>query len=140
MIDGKIVAIGALLAGGLAWLTRRYALSRLLVFWATGLGIAAALYVVFAVHGDGSHRWLMIEFGGLALFAGLALLALRLSPWLLAVAWLAHVGWDVGLHGTAATGFVPTWYPPLCIGFDLVVAAIILHRLRKRGPTPPISI
>lgn len=50
--------------------------------------------------------------------------------------WLAHVAWDVGLHSGAARSFVPRWYPLLCVGFYVLVAAYLLWRTavpRRRG-------
>ena len=53
-------------------------------------------------------------------------------PIVLALGWAAHVIWDVGmhLHGAGAE-FTPAWYPAVCIGFDLVVAAAIVFGARR---------
>lgn len=56
-------------------------------------------------------------------------------PALLATGWLAHVGWDVLLHGPE-TPFVPAVYPDLCVGFDLMVAGALAHITLRRPPPP----
>ena len=106
---------------------------------ALGLVVAALIYVAFALFGaDG--RWLALEVIGLALFAGVAWLGLHASLWWLALGWVAHVGWDVGLHLDRTQPLVGPWYPLACVGFDLVVAGFLLSVARtarsSRGPPP----
>ena len=62
--------------------------------------------------GEGTG-WLWIELAALPVYAGLALLGLRRSPWLL-VAGIAGHGllWDAWHHGR--TSFVPDWYATGC--------------------------
>lgn len=96
---------------------------------ALGLVVAALVYVAFALsRADG--RWLALEAIGLALFAGLAWLGLRVSLWWLALGWVVHVGWDVGLHLDRTQPLVGPWYPLACVGFDLVVAGFLLSMAR----------
>jgi hypothetical protein len=97
---------------------------------AIGLVVAALIYVGLAL-APADGQWLAIEAGGLALFVGLAWLGLRHSTWWLALGWVAHAGWDVGLHLDRAQPVVGAWYPLLCIGFDLVVAGFVLGRTRS---------
>lgn len=94
---------------------------------ALGLVVAALVYVVFALVGQPEARWHLVEAAGLVLFACLAWWGVRRDAIWLAMGWALHVGWDLGLHG-AAESFVPGWYPPLCVGFDLFVAGYILGR------------
>jgi hypothetical protein len=94
---------------------------------AVGLVVAALIYVVFALVGHSQLRWHLVEVVGLVLFAFLAWWGVRREPIWLAVGWVLHVGWDLGLHGTAET-FVPGWYPAMCVGFDVFVAGYILGR------------
>jgi hypothetical protein len=96
---------------------------------AVGLMVAALIYVAFAL--AGAHgRWLALEAVGLALFSGVAWLGLRVSLWWLALGWVAHVGWDVGLHLDRTQPVVGAWYPLACVGFDLVVAGYLLSLAR----------
>jgi uncharacterized membrane protein AbrB (regulator of aidB expression) len=101
---------------------------------ALGLVVAALSYVALALAGaDG--RWLALEVIGLALFAGLAWLGVRVSLWWLALGWVAHVGWDIGLHLDRTQPVVGGWYPLACVGFDLVVAGFLLSVAQT--PRPP---
>jgi len=62
-------------------------------------------------------------------FTALAALAVqRDSPGLLGAAWLAHVTWDALHHPgpRAHPGAVRSWYPPLCICYDVAVAVPLL--------------
>ena len=96
--------------------------------WAQGLVVAALIYVGFAVAGGGGGRWLLIEVGGLVAFSIAALVGSRRAPWLLAAGWGLHTLWDLALHH--GVDFVPTWYPPVCLVFDLAAAAWIAWRSR----------
>jgi hypothetical protein len=103
---------------------------------ALGLVVAALIYVALALGGKG-REWLVIELAGVGLFGGLAWIGLRASLWWLAVGWVAHVAWDVGLHLDRAQAVVGAWYPLLCVGFDLVVAGFVvsaaLEPMRSRS-------
>jgi hypothetical protein len=101
-----------------------------------GLIVAALIYVALALVSD-EQRWLMTEMVGVALFGGLAWLGLRSSSWWLALGWLGHVGWDVGLHLDRPQPLVGTWYPLLCVGFDLVVAGFLVNSSIGRARSRP---
>lgn len=139
------VAIGVALASGfVAWMGRRAPEGELRAY-AVGLVVAAAIYVGFAVRGLGEPVWLVVEGGGVVLFALVSRVALtrssgrRVAGWL-AAGWLVHVAWDLALHGDGGPAFVPDWYPLLCAGFDPVVAAGALRSVRRGtrrdGDTP----
>jgi hypothetical protein len=119
------ITLGAMLAGVLVLVLRYARFERALRFWARALFVAAAIYVGFVLVGDAPTQWVLIEVGGLVLFTILAVMGLRYSPWVLAGAWFAHIAWDTLLHPQNTT-FIPQWYPPLCIGFDLVVGTYIV--------------
>jgi hypothetical protein len=96
---------------------------------AIGLVVAALIYVVYGVvyaGQQGGPRRLAIESAGLVLFSALAWLGWRRAPLWLALGWTVHVAWDIGLHGSPVSALVPAWYPPLCVGFDLIVAGYAL--------------
>jgi hypothetical protein len=88
--------------------------------------VAALLYVVFAVRG-GSGGGMLVEIAGVAAFGGIALLGLkRRAPAILALGWALHPVWDVALHSSGAgLLYTPHGYVPACIGFDLLLAALI---------------
>lgn len=118
------ILLGAILGALFAIFARARKAAEVRVL-ALGLVVAALIYVGLAVAGRG-REWLGIEMAGVVLFGLLAWLGLRASPWWLAVGWVAHVGWDVGLHLDRAQAVVGAWYPLLCVGFDLVVAGFVL--------------
>ena len=93
-------------------------------FWGLALVIAAAIYVVFALVGD-AQDYLFMELGGVVLYGIFAWLAIKYHLLWLAAGWALHIGWDVWLHGSEETAYVPTGYEPMCIGFDIVIAAYI---------------
>lgn len=116
--------------------TRRFSLARERRFYAVALGVAAFLYLVFAMRGGGL-RWIGIETAGLVAFGLLAWRGASAqrppaqSALWLAAGWLLHTAWDVLLHVGGAASFVPPFYPMLCLAYDVVVAFYLITR---RGP------
>jgi hypothetical protein len=118
------ILVGAMLGALFATFARARKAAEARVL-ALGLVVAALIYVGLALGGKG-REWLVIELAGVGLFASVAWLGLRASRWWLAVGWVAHVTWDVGLHLDRAQAVVGAWYPLLCVGFDLVVAGFVV--------------
>lgn len=100
-------------------------------FWRSGLVIAALIYVIFALVGDGLD-YLPLEIGGLLLYGSFAYLSKKYALYWLAIGWALHVAWDVFLHSGAETAFVPSWYPGICLGFDIVLAIYIFWLYAQR--------
>jgi hypothetical protein len=113
-------------------LARRLGPGRELRLYGAGLILAALIYVGFAARGA-TFRWLAVEIAGAAAFTLLALLGLRISALILALAWGAHAGWDLLLHKLADAAFVPEWYPLACLSFDLLLAAYIAARAKRNA-------
>lgn len=101
---------------------------------AVALVITALIYVGFAIFGiltnSANLNWLWLEIFGVGIYFLPAFLGVRKSMWFLAIGWAAHVLWDTILHFGENVTFVPDFYPPVCIGFDLVIAAYICWRFR----------
>ena|SRR5437764_10592022 len=90
------------------------------------LAAAAGIYAGFAV-ADGRRSALLVQAGELLGFMALAVLAVqRDSPGLLGTGWLAHMAWDALHYRGRGPTRVRTWYPPLCIGYDMALAAPLL--------------
>ncbi len=107
--------------------------------WIHALALVAAtlVYVLWAARA-GAGNWVSTEVGGLLVFSALALGGVRRYAMILAAGWLLHVGWDLGLHTAPALPWVPAWYVPACVGFDLVMAgAVAASAPLAGGGTPP---
>jgi len=91
--------------------------------------VAALIYVGFAlVWGDA--QWLAIEIAGVAASGMLLVAAGRAGFVLVALGWLLHPAWDLGLHLYGpGEHIVPQWYAVACVAFDLAVAGAIVCRL-----------
>ena len=72
--------------------------------------------------------WILVEFLGLALFAALAVLGFKNSPWFLVVGIAGHgIAWDSWHYKNSA--YVPDWYAVACLLVDLVLAAYVAARV-----------
>jgi len=128
----EIIA-GALLGAVFVFIARQQHPRGEAVLYAIGLVVAAIIYAGFAVIGAAPPQWMAIEFAGILPFAAFAWLGVRHSTWWLAAGWLVHPLWDTGFHlFTGTPAFVPSWYPVVCIGFDLLVAGAIAIRMLDR--------
>lgn len=128
--------IGILSCLAFVLMTRPAGPRREVIIYAAALMAAALIYVGFAVVGGAAPLWIATEAGGLALFSLVALIGLRYGVTALALGWASHAVWDVALHG--APGFVPEWYPTVCLGFDLFLSVYILSQARRwRGGRRP---
>lgn len=91
------------------------------------LGIMLGIYVgANLVTSDLSRVLVETLVGSIAL--GIAMLFQRKWPMGIGVLILCHGGYDFLLgHSTG----VAEWYPPLCVGFDIVVGAGLIYRLSR---------
>lgn len=128
MISPLWLGLGVMAAAAVVFYARRGGRARESRVFAVGLAVAAGLYVAFALVGGAGPAWIGVEAAGFAAFALLAWAGHRWSGWILAAGWILHVAWDVGLHLVTARPFVGTWYPNLCITFDLAVAGYVAWR------------
>jgi len=101
--------------------------------WALFLFPLPLIYVGFAVFNGASEQWIWVELAGLALFGLVAWAGASRWPVLIGVGWLAHALWDQVLHPGGSPGYVPAWYPPLCVGFDVCIGAALTVRFGGRG-------
>ena len=84
------------------------------------------------------RRVLWVEIAGVPVYATLAVLGLRRSPWFLAAGIAGHgLAWD-SWHYYANTGYIPSWYAIGCflvdLGLGLYIAARIPAWQRAEGP------
>jgi hypothetical protein len=125
--------LGTVTCGLFIVLARRFGVQREVRVYAVGLVVAAIVYLGFALNGSGLG-WLFVELLGVAIFAVSASLGVKVSPFFLGLGWALHAAWDGWMHAIAGAGFVPNWYPPVCLGFDLVLAGYIFAI--RRNPRP----
>ena len=136
MLEITALFFGVVLLVALTRFARTKTPARERRIYAFGLMVAAAIYVVFAVTGGAGAEWLLFESLGVIIYGGAAVWAvLRAQTWLIALAWGAHVAWDVSFHLHTGGGaeYTPDWYPWLCASFDLVIAYAVFTS-GKRDP------
>lgn len=123
--------IGLIACGALIFLARTLKPDRELRLYALSLVVAALVYVGFTARGA-TPAWLAIELTGLLVFTLLAFFGVKVSAWILALAWAAHAAWDMFLHLLLDVAFVPDWYPVACLSFDLLLAGYIAVRFKRK--------
>lgn len=124
-----LALIGALQAAAIAWVAHTWLRRHERLIYAAILIATALTYVIWAMMDDAESVGL--EAVGLAIFAVAGVVGVRRAL-TLAAAWAAHAVWDLGLHGPH-TPYVPWWFPSYCVGFDLLLAAVIWYGARAPG-------
>lgn len=125
------IILGILIAIISVFLIARLYPNRDHAFWRVGLIVAALIYVLFALLRNGIS-YLPLELGGLFFYGIFVWLSKRKALYWLAVGWGLHIGWDILLHTNPAMPFVPSWYPGVCLGFDIVIALYIFRIYQQR--------
>jgi hypothetical protein len=128
LVAAKVLGVGlGLLMGALTvWLVRRLKIER----WGYTLSLMGLplFYIFFALRsGDENTAFIEFFYGMLYLASGLvfAISRLKFSTYIVATLWLLHAAYDV-VHGHLVMNLgVPGWYPSLCLGFDIVIAAYL---------------
>lgn len=129
------VAIGIGLAGSIIFLFESISPRNKRLYGIT-LFLVASVYLGFSFL-NASIYWIAEETIGVLIYSVLAI-AGQSSAWLLVVGWLLHPVWDA-LHGAHVVPFVssaipnafplvPSWYPPLCTGFDCTIGIFLALR------------
>jgi len=95
-------------------------------FYAIVLGVTAGVYLGFAVL-DGRPRVVALEIAGVLFFILLALMGLQSRPYLLALGFLLHIGWDYAHHPRGLQTAVAPWYAHACVVYDGLVGLFILY-------------
>jgi len=119
------ITVGILAAVSLILISRKIYPQKMTKVWQRALVIAALIYVGFAIVGQ-DYEWMKIELLGLFFYGTFARLASKKSILFLSLGWSLHVIWDILLHPNGYPGYVPQWYPSVCLGFDLIIAGYFL--------------
>lgn len=95
-------------------------------FFGILLSVFAAAYFGFAF-ADGRGRRVIVEIAAIVAFLALTIVGVWISRPVLAVGMVAHGLWDLLHHPRVSFGAdVPLWYVYGCLGYDLVVAALVV--------------
>lgn len=127
---------GVVLAG-FVLLLLHYKIHRFVRETLAGLLVAAALiYIGFALGANATSGQVLVEVAGLVMFGSFAWLGMTRSQWWLALGWLLHPLWDVGLHLFGpAKHLAPDWYAHACLTFDLVIGGYVAYMTWRTSPT-----
>jgi len=72
--------------------------------------------------------WFWLEAAGIPIFAALAVLGVKVSPWFLVIGIVAHgVGWDSWHYQHSP--YIPDWYSTGCLLVDITIGAYAAVRL-----------
>ncbi len=123
------LALGATLAALYILIGRRLDGRAEPMWWASGLVVAASIYVGFALARGAPPVATAFEVGGVVAYGGLAGLGLRDRRWL-AAGWLLHPVWD-GLHRPGGFALAPEWYVWACLSFDVVVGLWLVANVTR---------
>ena len=124
------LAVGALLAFAAGLFATATGLDRDRAFYPTVTIVIAYLYALFAVMGGSTNALVLETVAGTA-FLVAAVLGLRSSLWIVAVALAAHGLFDL-VHGRIITNpGVPTFWPAFCGAYDLTAAAYLAWLLKS---------
>ena len=120
------LAAGAVPGWGFGLLVRRS--GRRLELAGTGAGLVAAALIYpasrrsFGTPGVATEAWVAVAAGGLTWVA--ANLDPAAARRLVACGWAAHALFDM-LRGPSSDSRLPAWYPAMCAGFDVALAATL---------------
>jgi hypothetical protein len=116
------------------WLTR-WQESRGVIFernLLAGFLVAMPLVYVarclFASAGRAANHWFWVEILGTTIFAALAVLGVKGSPWFLAIGMVLHgLAWDTWHYRNST--YIPDWYAIACLAVDLAFGAYVATRV-----------
>ena len=89
----------------------------------------AAIYIGFAF-ADGNWTSVNIQSAAAVVFLIIAALGMWVSPLFLVAGYIGHGLWDYLHHIKIIKMRVVSWYPPFCVAYDWLVAALILFLIR----------
>jgi len=115
------ILAGVLLAAGVLYAIKGFSQKIRITLTTVALLAAVLVYVLLALFSS-NPVFIAVEIIGLLLFLFLIGLGYRYTLWFVAMGWILHVLWDVGLYPAQTAPYVPQWYAWLCVGFDVAMA------------------
>ena len=138
MIGGTTIialTVGTLLAATVGAFAHIVGYDRDRSFYAVVLTVVGSLYVLFTLTGAGGDG-LVPEIGFFAVFAALAAVGFRTSPWIIAFGLALHGVFDLIRATLLPAPGAPGWWPAFCGSYDIVaafgLAALLILQGRKR--------
>ena len=125
------VAVGLLLAVGVAALAKLTRFDEDRSFYSTVLIIIASYYVLFAVLGGSGHA-LVWELVIAVPFATVAILGALYLPTLVGTGIIAHGLFDLVHDVLIENPGVPAWWPSFCASIDLLLGLWVVTLARSR--------
>lgn len=127
----EYLIIGAVLALGVGGAAAFIGLDRDRAFYPTVLMVIASYYLLFAAIA-GSPQAAVVAILSMAAFLIAAIAGFKFNLWWVVVGLLAHGVFDFVHAMIVDNAGVPLWWPPFCLGYD-VVAAVGLGCFLKRS-------
>ncbi len=131
------LVVGSALAASVGLFAHIVGYDRDRAFYATVLTVVAALYVLFAIMAGG--RGLVPEIAFFVVFAAMAAIGFRTSPWIVAAGLALHGAFDFVRHAFLAAPGAPEWWPAFCGSYDVVAALGLAALLLVRRQTAELG-
>jgi hypothetical protein len=126
------LGIGALLAATVGVFANFVGYDRDRAFYATVLTVVGSLYVLFAVM-VGAGQAIILEIAFFCVFAAIAAIGFRNSPWIIVAGLALHGVFDFVRHSFLIAPGAPAWWPAFCGSYDLVASLWLAMLLLFRG-------
>jgi hypothetical protein len=89
----------------------------LLAGFLVGMPLVYVARYLFASAGRMANYWFWVEVLGTAIFAALAVLGVKRSPWFLAIGMVLHgLTWDIWHYQNST--YIPDWYVIACLAAE----------------------
>jgi len=100
----------------------------LLAGFLVGMPLVYVARYLFGSAGRAANHWFWVEILGTTIFAALAVLGVKGSPWFLAIGMVLHgLAWDTWHYRNST--YIPDWYAIACLAVDLAFGAYVAARV-----------
>ena len=123
--------LGFVIGGLVSVLASLVGLDRERGFYAVVLIVIASYYVLFAVVGASASA-LVAELLLMVVFAFIAIVGFKRSPWFLVVGLSGHGIFDFLHPHLIDNPGVPSWWPGFCLAYDITAASYLAWLLNTR--------